>query len=71
MAQNVHLIGNLGKENNSKNVHLNVHPNVNSVVNEPEIPYEKAKKEQVELLILKQLNSVSEDVKKIAKKLDL
>lgn len=71
LSQNVHLIENLDKKNNGKNVHLNVHPNVLNMVNEPDAPYEKAKKTEVDLLILKQLNTIGDDIKQIKKKLDL
>lgn len=73
LAENVHLIGIYDVENNGKNVHVNVHANVSDadmlLVNEKDIPFEKVKKEQVDLLILKQLNTLAEDVKEIKSKL--
>lgn len=70
LQKNVHLIKKMTVKNNGENVHLNVHPNVPGMVNEPEIPYETEKKQQVDLLILKQLNTVASDVKAIREKLE-
>lgn len=71
LSKNVQLNEKTGEENNRKNVQLNVQANVSNMSNEPEIPYQNALKEQVDLLILKQLNSVADDVKAIREKLDL
>lgn len=73
LALNVHLIENDEEKNNGKNVHLNVHPNVseaeNNMINDPALPYAIAKKGQLDLLILKQLNIIADDVKEMKAKL--
>ncbi len=71
MAENVQLNENSVEKKLAKNVQLNVQPNVMNTVNEPDFAYETAKKQQVDLLILKQVNSMAEDIKKISEKLGL
>ncbi len=73
LEKNVHLIEKWETENNKENVHLNVHPNVltkeDRVLNEPDTQYDNALKKEVDILILKQLNSLSDDVKRLTTKL--
>ncbi len=73
VAENVHLIQKTGEKTSSKNVHLNVHPIVRgtklSVVSEPDTSYETQKKEEVDLLILRQLNAMAKDLEIIKSKL--
>ncbi len=73
ISENVHLIKKTGQKNSTEIVHPNVHPNVhpmeNSMVNEDEVPYENALKREVDLLILRQLNSIAADVAEIKGKL--
>lgn len=69
ISKNVHLIGIADEKNDPKNVHPivhpYVHPNETDIVIEPQAPYENALKKEVELLILRQLNAIAEDVKQI------
>lgn len=73
LAENVHLTENLQKKNSAENVHLNVHPNVhlndNNDVNEPELHYNTLLKNEVDLLILQHLNSLSSDMRQLKDKL--
>ena len=73
LSENVHLIGISSDENIGKNVHVNVHANVlegnKLMVNEDQAGYALAKKGQIDLLILKQLNTIADDVKDIKAKL--
>lgn len=69
LEKNVYLIENLDKKNIDENVYLNVYPNVLSAASESETTYKNAKKEEVDLLILRQLNAIADDVKDIKRKL--
>ena len=51
--------------------HANTAEKENSMVQEPEAPYENAKKEQVNWLILQGINNIGENVTKIKEKLGI
>lgn len=51
--------------------HANTAEKENSIVQEPEVPYEHAKKEQVNWLILQGINTIGENVTKIKEKLGI
>jgi len=71
IGANAHFIDNEAMSNNSaKKYPLNTDTD-NSMVQEPEAPYETTKKEQVNWLILQGINNIGENVTKIKEKLGI